>query len=42
MLIMLGAIEHLALISQVVLSFVFGTLPFAILIILVWVGFLTS
>ena len=37
--IMLGLLEHLSLLSQVVLTFIFGTYKLAIVILLIWLGY---
>jgi len=38
--IMLGVIEHVAIVVQILLTFIFGTYFMAILIIVVWLGFI--
>ena len=39
-LIMLGLVEHIAIVVQIVLTFIFGSYLMAILIIAIWVGFI--
>jgi len=41
-LIILGFLEHIALVVQLILTFIFGTYLLAIAIIIIWIGYIVS